>query len=87
MRLPHLDRDRPGHQFLHEGQHERGERDGRVAPSPRDHDDHLARTLEWALEHLAQPLTVEQLAMHASMSLRTFARRSTMRAAGSQRAS
>jgi transcriptional regulator GlxA family with amidase domain len=38
-------------------------------------DDDLRRTLEWALRHLHQPLTVEQLAMRANMSPRTFARR------------
>lgn len=36
--------------------------------------NHLAATLEWALEHLDEPLTVEQLAAHAHRSPRTFAR-------------
>ena len=36
--------------------------------------NHLAATLEWALEHLDEPLTVEQLAAHANRSPRTFAR-------------
>ena len=42
-----------------------------AAPSDRNH---LAATLEWALEHLDEPLTVEQLAAHAHRSPRTFAR-------------
>jgi transcriptional regulator GlxA family with amidase domain len=36
--------------------------------------NYLAATLEWALEHLDEPLTVEQLAAHAHRSPRTFAR-------------
>jgi len=36
--------------------------------------NHLAATLEWALEHLDERLTVEQLAAHANRSPRTFAR-------------
>jgi len=46
------------------------------APVP-DADDPvaLAPTLDWALDHLDEPLTVEQLAAHALMSGRTFARR------------
>jgi transcriptional regulator GlxA family with amidase domain len=35
----------------------------------------LAATREWALARLAQPLTVDQLARHATMSRRTFIRR------------
>jgi AraC family transcriptional activator FtrA len=38
-------------------------------------DDTLAPTLDWALEHLDQPLSVEDLARRALMSPRTFARR------------
>jgi transcriptional regulator GlxA family with amidase domain len=38
-------------------------------------DERLAVTLDWALQHLDQPLTVEQLAGQAMMSPRTFARR------------
>lgn len=38
-------------------------------------DDRLAATLAWALEHIDQPMTVDQLAARASMSPRTFARR------------
>ncbi|HEX5613834.1 MAG TPA: helix-turn-helix domain-containing protein [Acidimicrobiia bacterium] len=46
------------------------------APISRDDDPAaLAATLEWALDHLDQALTVEQLAAHALMSGRTFARR------------
>jgi AraC family transcriptional activator FtrA len=37
--------------------------------------DPLAATLDWALEHLDEPLTVETLARRALMSPRTFARR------------
>ena len=36
--------------------------------------NHLAATLEWAMEHLDQVITVEQLAAHARRSPRTFAR-------------
>ena len=35
----------------------------------------LSSTLDWAVAHLDEPLTVEQLARHAAMSPRTFARR------------
>jgi transcriptional regulator GlxA family with amidase domain len=35
----------------------------------------LHPTLEWALAHLAEPLSVDALARHAAMSPRTFARR------------
>lgn len=38
-------------------------------------DDTLSPTLDWALEHLDQPLSVEDLARRALMSPRTFARR------------
>ena len=38
-------------------------------------EDPIADTLDWAVEHLDQQLTVETLARHASMSPRTFARR------------
>ena len=37
--------------------------------------DDLAATLDWAVHHLDEDLTVEQLAANASMSPRTFARR------------
>jgi AraC family transcriptional activator FtrA len=37
--------------------------------------DPLQPTLSWALEHLDEPFTVEQLAARAGMSPRTFARR------------
>ncbi|MDQ3210458.1 MAG: helix-turn-helix domain-containing protein [Actinomycetota bacterium] len=36
--------------------------------------NHLAATMEWALEHMDESLTVEQLAAHAHRSSRTFAR-------------
>lgn len=35
----------------------------------------LAGTRSWAMQHLDQPLTVDQLARHATMSRRTFIRR------------
>ena len=38
-------------------------------------DDTLAPTLDWALEHLDEPLAVDDLARRALMSPRTFARR------------
>jgi len=38
-------------------------------------DDTLSPTLDWALEHLDEPLSVEHLARRALMSPRTFARR------------
>jgi AraC family transcriptional activator FtrA len=37
-------------------------------------DDRIARSMEWALEHLAEPLTVERLARQARMSQRTYLR-------------
>lgn len=43
-----------------------------VPPTP---ESNLAPLLEWIQRHLAQPLTVAQLAKRAAMSPRTFARR------------
>src|SRR5581483_9274528 len=40
-----------------------------------EHGDPLAATLDWILEHLDEPLTVESMARRALMSPRTFARR------------
>jgi transcriptional regulator GlxA family with amidase domain len=40
-----------------------------------DGTDPLAATLDWALAHLDEPLTVEDMARRALMSPRTFARR------------
>ena len=40
-----------------------------------DGNDPLAATLDWALEHLDEPLTVETMARRALTSPRTFARR------------
>lgn len=37
-------------------------------------DDALGQALSWALAHLERPITVDQLAAHACMSPRTFAR-------------
>ncbi|WKX74433.1 GlxA family transcriptional regulator [Streptomyces sp. XD-27] len=42
---------------------------------PASDDDGLAPVLQWAREHLAEPLTVEDLARRAAMSPRTFFRR------------
>ena len=42
---------------------------------PTDDDASTAATRAWACENLDQPLTIEQLARHASMSARTFNRR------------
>jgi transcriptional regulator GlxA family with amidase domain len=38
-------------------------------------DDPMRLTIDWALAHLAEPLTVEVLARQAATSQRTFARR------------
>jgi len=47
-----------------------------VAPVPAENDnDPLAATLDWALGHLDEPITVETLARRALTSPRTFARR------------
>jgi transcriptional regulator GlxA family with amidase domain len=40
-----------------------------------DSGDSMAVTLDWVLEHLDEPLTVDVMARHALMSPRTFARR------------
>lgn len=47
------------------------------APVPEcaDDNDLFRATLDWAVEHLDEPLTVEVLARRAAMSPRTFARR------------
>ena len=44
-------------------------------PVPADDEHPLSATLDWALEHLDEPLTVKQLAAHANQSQRTFVRR------------
>ena len=47
-----------------------------AVPVPAEPDDDtLSPTLDWALEHLDEPLSVEDLARRALMSPRTFARR------------
>jgi transcriptional regulator GlxA family with amidase domain len=46
----------------------------RPVPAP---GEGLAATCQWALEHLADPLTVASLARHAGWAARTFARRFT----------
>lgn len=48
------------------------------APVPEDgRDDRLAEVLDWAREHLHEPLPVTELARRAMMSKRSFARRFT----------
>lgn len=49
-------------------------------PIPEHPHDHLGATLDWALERLSDPMTVDQFAAHARMSRRSFTRkfRSTM---------
>ncbi|MEV0222834.1 helix-turn-helix domain-containing protein [Streptomyces sp. NPDC050704] len=44
-------------------------------PVPEPSAAGTAATRQWALEHLGEPLTLTELAGHARMSLRTFARR------------
>ncbi|MFE3638590.1 GlxA family transcriptional regulator [Streptomyces sp. NPDC059168] len=44
-------------------------------PVPGNGSSGTAATRAWALERLAEPLTLAELAQHARMSLRTFARR------------
>lgn len=44
-------------------------------PVPVTRDETLQRTQAWALERLNEPLNVKQLARHANMSARHFARR------------
>ncbi|MGA6164925.1 helix-turn-helix domain-containing protein [Amycolatopsis magusensis] len=43
-----------------------------MAPDPEN--DHVARSMAWALEHLAEPITVRRLAEVAAMSTRTYLR-------------
>ncbi|MFJ7064652.1 helix-turn-helix domain-containing protein [Streptomyces sp. NPDC101115] len=45
------------------------------APVPPSEEDSLGTALQWAVEHLREPLTVEELARRAHMSPRTFHRR------------
>jgi AraC family transcriptional regulator, transcriptional activator FtrA len=44
------------------------------APVPADGDHRLAQTMAWALDHLDQPLTVNDLAEHAHLSTRSLTR-------------
>ncbi|MBN0046803.1 helix-turn-helix domain-containing protein [Streptomyces actuosus] len=44
-------------------------------PVPETTANGTAATRQWALEHLHEPITLQDLAGHARMSLRTFARR------------
>ncbi|MFF3572426.1 GlxA family transcriptional regulator [Nocardia jiangxiensis] len=54
-------------------------RSGDHAQAPRrdtrEDTDHLARTLEWAIQRMHQPLSLTHLARHAGMPTRTFSRR------------
>jgi transcriptional regulator GlxA family with amidase domain len=43
-------------------------------PVPPPTNTGTARTRAWALDHLAEPLTLDRLAAHARMSVRTFTR-------------
>jgi transcriptional regulator GlxA family with amidase domain len=45
------------------------------APIPRGDTDTLGPLLDWALAHLGEPLTLDDLARHASVSTRTLVRR------------
>lgn len=45
------------------------------APVPRSEAGHLAALLDWAVEHLDSPLTLDDLARQANLSTRTLARR------------
>ncbi|MEU9963406.1 GlxA family transcriptional regulator [Streptomyces malaysiensis] len=42
---------------------------------PRDTDRSTSATRQWALKRLAEPITLEDMARHAHMSVRTFTRR------------
>jgi len=44
-------------------------------PVPEPTGDHTGPARSWALEHLHEPLSLDDLARHASMSTRTFTRR------------
>lgn len=44
-------------------------------PLPRHEDDSLAPALHWALQHLDQPLTIQQMAARQSVTPRTLIRR------------
>lgn len=46
-----------------------------ATPVPTADESPVAATIDWALARLDEPLTVETLAGHAHMSVRTFARR------------
>jgi transcriptional regulator GlxA family with amidase domain len=44
-------------------------------PVPRDTGSSTSATRQWALDRLAEPVTLEEMARHAHMSVRTFTRR------------
>jgi transcriptional regulator GlxA family with amidase domain len=46
-----------------------------IEPTPDAEGTGTARTRAWALERIAEPLTLDDLATHAAMSVRTFTRR------------
>jgi transcriptional regulator GlxA family with amidase domain len=59
----------PPHRDGGQAQYQHGE------PATEPRDDAVGKAMTWALAHLEEPLTVEQLARQASMSPRNFARR------------
>ncbi|GAB2964247.1 helix-turn-helix domain-containing protein [Nonomuraea fastidiosa] len=44
-------------------------------PVPQDTDRSTSATRQWVLDNLAEPITLEDMARHANMSVRTFTRR------------
>jgi transcriptional regulator GlxA family with amidase domain len=52
-----------------------GQRQYIEAPVPCSEAETLAPLLDWVVEHLDEPMTVETLADRSAMSARTFARR------------
>ena len=46
-----------------------------AAPLPEHREDSVGAVLDWATEHLAQPLSLDELAERAHMSRRTFTRK------------
>ncbi|HLV54664.1 MAG TPA: helix-turn-helix domain-containing protein, partial [Actinotalea caeni] len=44
-------------------------------PVPQDTDRSTSATRQWVLDNLAQPITLEDMARRAHMSVRTFTRR------------
>lgn len=50
-----------------------------AVPAVEPEDDGIARSMQWALDHLAEPLTISQLASAARMSDRSYLRHFTAR--------